>query len=269
MVFIEGVQQGVGIGFDRPSSEMRIMGGKRDIQEDFRALRTWSFSLTPWSDPAIVSMLRNIASGAIGEVRLYTRDAAVTNLLPDVLTDPTLPDAVWPVWPNSPSALLPYRGGIVAPARVYTFPFDNGDAGVTIPILPGVEYTLSVTGSPALLTPPGTDPTAPLLEYQVSIQGESPLTGSLAAPDADGGTWSTTFATPEGAHAFSIWHSTGGRGRYVSGPRLVQGPSDGFMEPGQGVPFVKIRDPQMVLRSTAGGRVRADFQVELVEERVN
>jgi len=261
LVPIKGAQAGLQVSPARQGRQFVPVGGMPRAQVAPHAARSWSITLSPWSPPEIVSVLRMIAAGMIASPAvLYAADAAAVNLLPDEVANAGSPGC--PFGTSASSVPMLTRQGLM-PVPYWTL----GDASAwsrEVPVLPSTQYTLSATVRSV------TSDATPILELSVrNVAGvviDTRALVSAATSGSDSVVRSTTFTTGASAASVSIrLAATPGSGGMVAGPRLVEGASDGFMEPGQGVPYVQVDDPQAVLQSTAGGSVRSDYTVTLTE----
>jgi len=260
LVPITGAQAGLSVSPARPSEDFVSALGVRSAFSAPRAPRTWSITLSPWSDPSLVSVLRMAAAGALrygllGGPSLYAADAAAVNMLPDYIADPSIPLGEWGAASGTVNAPIAYGVSMALPAY--------GSTGAVVwsrylPILPGTLYTLSaITAGAGTL-------------YSVEIRNaamSSVLTTALTSPASAGAprALSTSFTTPADGAWLRI--ARGATMPASTGPRLVEGAGADYWywQPGQGVPLVQVLDPQYVIQSTAGGKVRADFTVTLQE----
>lgn len=260
LVPIKGAQAGLSVSPARPGEDFTTVAGTRYAMEAYRSNRSWSIALSPWSDPSLVSVLRMAAAGVLrygllGGPSLYTADSAAVNLLPDYIADPSSPVGEWGAASGTINAPIDYGVSMTLPAY--------GSIGSVvwsryIPILPGTLYTLSaITAGAGTL-------------YSVEVRNaamSSVLTTALTSPASAGSAraLSVSFTTPSDGAWLRI--ARGATMPTSTGPRLVEG-SDAdywYWQPGQGIPLVQVLDPQYVIQSTAGGKVRADFTVTLQE----
>ena len=81
---IEGVQSGVGYGFERARSGFSSVGGVAHAQEALRATRTWSVNFGELVGPETVAALKMAAQQDAGDVMLWDESTARENLLDPV-----------------------------------------------------------------------------------------------------------------------------------------------------------------------------------------
>ncbi|GAA2237762.1 hypothetical protein GCM10010401_07460 [Rarobacter faecitabidus] len=255
MVPIKGAQAGLPV---TPSREGRAFVPPRGLpryQVAPHAARSWGITLSRWSDPSLVSLLRHAAMGTLLDpCYLYTADSAAVNLLSDSVANPYALDN--PLGASLGGTSIPLREG---DQRVAVWTRGAASPWTEVPILPGVQYQLSAT----------TDGSGALFDY--AFYGSTSGLGSGSLSSASAGSFhrsSVQFTSPAGV-AYMRLRRAAGSSAMVSGPRLVEvgriEAGDDWYEPGMGVPMVQVEDPQYVIQSTAGGRVKVDFTVNLRE----
>lgn len=255
MAPIKGAQAGLPV---TPSREGRAFVPPRGLpryQAAPHAARSWGITLSRWSDPSLVSLLRHAAMGTLLDpCYLYTADSAAVNLLPDSVANPHAIDN--PFGTSGTIIPIPLREG---DQRVAVWTRGAASSWIEVPILPGVLYQLSAT----------TDGSGALFDYEFYSSTSGLGSGTLSS--ATSGSFrrsSVHFTSPAGVAYMSLRRAAGSSA-IVSGPRLVEfariEAGDDWYEPGMGVPAVRVDDPQYVIQSTAGGRVKVDFTVNLRE----
>jgi len=247
------VQAGRETEHARAVSTFPTLGGRVRVQYGPRAPRTWTTSNT-WLTPDQAAYLTACAQGAVaGDLYLYTQDAARTNLLrphlaaPGSAGDTALGDV------SASSVTVPGIG----PMRGVASAAAAGAWSETIPVLPGVAYTLSCWAAAAASMSAGTT----VLQWQtVNAAGVYLAQGGVATSAAGAVARAVTTFTP-GAIAVGVQlRVAAGAGRTISALRLTEGPPpDASWVQGVGAGQVAVDDPGITLQAIWDDQIRSDY----------
>lgn len=238
----------------RAGSELTTLGGLVYAQRAPRSRAAWEIAHT-WCAPDSLAHLAACASGALpGPLYLYTRDAALTNLLPADVAAPcqagttALGEVAGTVAVGMPSGVETLTGAIQSATGA-------GAWSRTVPVLPGVDYVLSAWGAGI----PG-----PLIEWRTVSTGGGQVSTGVVIGSAEGGSLYGAVAITAGSAA-GVQVRLGAGQRTVGGLRLTEGEHDPVWVPGRGVPQVVVDDPSETLQLVTSTEVLADYSITIRE----
>lgn len=237
----------------RAGSELTTLGGLVYAQRAPRSRAAWEIAHT-WCAPDSLAHLAACASGALpGPLYLYTRDAALTNLL---RADVAAPCSAGTTALGVVAGTVP----VAMPSGVETLTgaVQQASQGAWTPVVPlrgTTPLALSVWASAA---------GAAIVWRTVTAVGAQLATGTLTTAAAGGGFWAAATVTP-GVTAAGIQVALAAGTRTVGGLRLTEGEHEQVWVPGRGVPQVVVDDPSETLQLVTSTEVLADYSITIRE----